>query len=364
MQPQKIFFDNDNKPSSEEIENHLEHPDCPLNKIIVSEKNEGNMEILKMFAHTAYSLPNHSCRGMSFVILSTAGQGKTYVVRQWAATIGIPFVFVQSDALADNHHLFNLIQKAFESTTPIIEQPADKYTVPPCIVFLDEIHALPNRVMDGLLNAMEYNDGKMKITVGKGLRSRSIEVDCREVCWVGATTEEGKLPGPFASRLETTIIWHPAGPEEICDIVNLQYPELSDEACWAVAKYRTVPRGAVAFARLMIMAKNRDQCTWEEAADTIAKNMDLDEYGMPNRQVELLTLLGHRPISKSVLAIALKCNLEALERVILPPLLQTGLVIPTRRGYAITKAGICELDKRNILHKGEKITVEYIERKA
>ncbi len=361
MQSQKLFFEH--QPTVEDIENHLDHPGCPLNKIIVSEKNEGNMEMLKLFAHTAYTHKNHSCRGMSFVILSTAGQGKTYVVRQFAATIGIPFVFVQSDALADNHHLFNLIQKAFESSTPIIECVADKFVIPPCIVFLDEIHALPTRVMDGLLNAMEFNDGIMKITVGKGLKTRSIEVDCREVCWVGATTEEGKLPGPFASRLETAIFWHPAGPEDIVEIVHMQYPELPDEACWAVSKYRTVPRGAVSFARLMKMTKERDRCTWDEAADTVASNMNLDEFGMPNREIELLKSLGQRPISKSVLAVKLKCNLEALERVVLPPLLQTGFVIPTRRGYAITKAGLHELDKRKIAHNGDKVSVEYIERK-
>ena len=366
MQRQQLFFKDGHQPSTEQIEDHLSHPDCPLNKIIVSADNEGNMEILNLFAHTAFKLQNHSCRGMSFAIYSSAGQGKTHIVRNFAATIGIPFVFVQSDALVDNSHLLNQIITAFADTsTPIVEYPPDHFTIPPCFVFLDEIHALNPRVMDGLLNAMEFNDGHMRITIGKKSKARTVVVNCREICWVGATTEEGKLPGPFASRLETSIVWKPAGPEEIVEIIRMHFPEFPEEACQAVAKYRDVPRTAVAFARLMQMSKSKSDCSWEEAADTIAKNMDLDEYGMQKRQVEVLTALGQRPISKSTLSLAVKCNIEALEKVVLPPLMESlgggPLIVPTRKGYALTKIGLAELDKRHISHKGERVTVEYIE---
>ena len=367
MQEQLIFFDENNSPNDYEIDSHLNHPDCPLNQVIVSDKNEGSMNMLKLFAHNAYARANHSCRGMSFVIYCSAGQGKTYLVRQFAGTIGIPFVFIQSDSLLDNNHLFNLLSEAFQSITPLTEVSEDTYVIPPCIVFFDEVHALSNKAVDGLLNPMEFNDGIMRITSGKGNKTKTITVDCREICWVGATTEEGKLPGPFASRLETSITWHPAGEKEIYEIVKSKYPQLPDEACKAVTKYRKIPRAAVAFARLMTMAREKDEfLTWESAADTIAKNMNLDEHGMPLRQVSVLAALGQRPISKSILALQLKCNIEALEKVILPPLLQYGengaLIVPTRKGYAITKAGLVELDKRNIDHKGDRITVECIER--
>lgn len=354
------------RPTSEDIKRHLASQSCPLNKIIVSDENKGNMDILRLFAHEAFTRQNHSCRGMSFAIYASAGQGKTHLVRQFAQTIGIPFVFVQSDALADNFHLFSQIRDAFASSTPIVEVESDTYTIPPCIVFLDEIHALNSKVTDGLLNAMEYNDGMMRITLGKGSKSKTLEIDCRLICWVGATTEEGNLPGPFASRLETSIVWHPAGPREIARIIKHHFPHFPDEACEAVAKYRRVPRAAMAFARKMEWTRNQDACNWTEAANAVARHLKIDEFGMSHREIEILKALGQRPISKANLLVVARCNEQALENIVLPPLLEhtgTGpFVIPTRRGYALTKSGLFELDKRGILHKGERVTVEYMEK--
>lgn len=372
IQRQMSFYNHDgtlpylpDKPTSEDIAEHLSDEDCALNKIIVSDKNQGNMEILRLFIHQAYTLHNHSCRGMSFAIYASAGQGKTYLVKQFAEVVGIPFVFVQSDALSDNSHLFSQIKKAFSATTPIVEVETNKFTIPPCIVFLDEIHALNSKVMDGLLNAMEYNDGMMRVTTGKAAKSKTIEIDCREICWVGATTEEGKLPGPFSSRLETSIVWHSAGPKEIYQIVQSHFPKFTDEACNAVAKYRRVPREAMAFARKMEWAKERDELTWDDAAAFIAKQMEIDEFGMLHREIAILKALGQRPIAKANLATVGKCNEEALDKIVMPPLLEHTengpFVIPTRRGYTITQSGIEELNKRGIPNKGERITVEFME---
>ena len=355
------------RPTDEEIREALAHPKCPLNKVIVSKENEGNMSTLKTFAFNAFGLPNHSCRGMSFAIYATSGQGKTFIVRQFAETIGIPFVFVQADALSSTYNLFQLICETFaKKGIKIVEVAKDEYQIPPCILFFDEAHALSKSLMQGgLLNGMEYGDGWMKITTGTGKKTRTFKVDCREICWVGATTEEGKLFDAFAQRLGTTLRWQPAGKKEIAQIIKLNYPHFSEEACNAVAKYRIVPRLAKDFARLMEMTKNQHGNNWQTAARIVADNLGLDEFGMDRREVKILEALGSRPISKDNLQRVANCKAEALERVILPPLMSVAgngpYVVSTSRGITLTRAGLAELDRRGIEHAGDQVTAEYMD---
>jgi len=371
-QLQLRFFNPDgfpSKPSEQEINDHLADPNTPLNKVITSEANEGNIRTLKTFAFNAFGLPNHSCRGMSFAIYASSGQGKTYIVRQFAETIGIPFVFVQSDALSSTYNLFQLICETFaKKGIRIVEVAPNEYQIPPCILFFDEAHALSKSLMQGgLLNGMEYGDGWMKITTGTGKNTKTFKVDCREICWVGATTEEGKLFDAFAQRLGTTLLWHPAGPKEIAEIIKLNNPSFPEEACEAVAHYRKVPRLAKDFARVMEMTKAQYACDWQEAARHVADNLGLDEFGMARREVKILEALGQRPISKANLPRVAGCKMEALETIILPPLMAAigdgPFVVSTHKGMTLTKAGLSELDRRGISHAGEQVTVEYMDEK-
>ena len=120
-QTQTLFFNFDGSmphlpptPTDEEIRTMLAHNNqsCPLNEIIVGEANSGNLRNLRRFAFSAYRRANRSCRGCNFGIYSPPGQGKTFVVKKFAETIGIPFVFIQSPALEDSHMLFQQISEA------------------------------------------------------------------------------------------------------------------------------------------------------------------------------------------------------------------------------------------------------------
>ena len=170
--------------------------DCPLNDVIVSKANEGNMRNLRRFVFTALKNHDHSARGCNFGIFAESGQGKTFVVRQWAASIGIPFVFVQSVAVKNTYDLFEQIVNECEKFgTPIVPMQKDgcDYQLPPMIIFFDEAHALPTKMMKaGLLNAMESDDGMMLIQP-PGKKEGSLIVNCQRVCWVAATTERGML---------------------------------------------------------------------------------------------------------------------------------------------------------------------------
>ncbi len=141
----KLFFGDNNPflppmPTREQILNYLDSPECPLSKVVVSERNRPAMDGLKTSAFNALMNPDHSCRGMSFGFYCGPGQGKSFTVQCWAKTFGIPFIEVQSDALTSTWQLFQMIAAEFqEHGHPLVPTDGDTtYTLPPCIVFFDE----------------------------------------------------------------------------------------------------------------------------------------------------------------------------------------------------------------------------------
>lgn len=390
------------QPSEDQIRLVLsaDNPRCPLNKIVAGEQNAGNLSILRKFAFTALKRFNRSARGCNFLMCASPGQGKTFIVRQWAATIGIPFVFVQSSVLTDTWHLFDLIRAAFlkhefegdelwspariehKKFSPITEDNSDphaQYRLPPCIVFFDEAHAIKKKLMTGgLLNAMEADDGYMQIKP-PGLKTDTLSVNCQNVCWVGATTERGLIFDALETRLGTTIEWAPATQDELKEIVKFRINErvkskelpfmLPDDICEMVAKYRHIPREAISFGEKVVQHRDMfPEDDWERSVDQVAADMGLDDDGFTRKQVAILTALGQRPIAESRLAVVARCRLEEVQRYELPSLMSyinDGPYITSisGRGMCITEAGLRQLDKRGIAHKGQKVTAEHFEEK-
>lgn len=394
IQKQRTFFTevlgdvNDElpfRPTDNEINAQLasNNAACPLNRIIVSGANRGNSRILHRFASAAYRRPNHSCRGLNFGIYSPPGQGKTFVVKCYAETIGIPFVFIHSAGLQDTWDLFNQISAACAKMgTPVVPMKTKKanFVLPPCIVFFDEAHELKESLQRGaLLNPMEPDDGYMHLkTPGKD--SDMVVVDCYDVCWVAATTDPADLFDAFRSRFLNSIEWAPASREELPRIIKagldnkvstgeLTLP-IPLEACDSIARYTTVPRMAIhGFGTQVVLQKQLiPSQTWEEACVTVAADLQIDQWGMTKKGLMILEALGKRPIARGRLGDICKCRTAQIEKMELPALMQHNNGGPfalsvTGRGMCITESGLRELDKRGVAHNGRKVTAEYFESK-
>lgn len=366
--PDRQFPELPVKPTDDEIYAFLNSPECPLNKIVVSERNEGAMRHLKRYAFNALCDPYHSCKGMNFGIYSEPGQGKTTVLRRFAETIDIPFLFIQSDNLKDSWQFFEMLSKTFlDYGTPLEAQDDDyHYAVPPCIVAFDEAHSLPVELRTAsFLPAMESNDGWLS-TRPPSKNASEYLIDCEHICWIAATTDPGilqKQSMAFFDRLRNRVTWNSAGPDEIKKIVrfdserkNSEDPTkdvLPEEACALVAYYELNPRKAIAFADLMRMEKRMSDCSWAEAAARVAADCGIDQFGMPLVVVKLLTALAKRPISDKNIINSIGCRREQFEAEYKPVLTREvddvgPLAVPTRSGWAITKYGIAELKRREI----------------
>jgi hypothetical protein len=339
------------------------------------------MRNLQRFAFTAYRNENRSCRGCYFGIYSPPGQGKTFVVKRFAETIGIPFVFVQSPMLESTYMLFEQISDAFaKAGTPLVQEshPKRDFYLPPCIVFFDEAHELRSTLMRGsLLNAMEPDDAMMVVKT-PGIKGETLRVDCWEVCWIAATTDRGDIFDAFESRLTTAIEWHPSDGIELVNIVKagllkkVESGELDfcppDNICALISKYQKVPRLAIhGFGTKVVQHKTfAPECSWEECCQVVANDIGLNEFGLTKKQVAILSALGQRPIAESRLADIARCRLAQVKKYELPGLMQyldggPCIVSITGKGMAITKSGLGLLEKMGVSHHGNKITAEHFE---
>lgn len=371
------------RPTDDEITVMLaRNGSSPLNKIIVSPQNEGNFRILQRFCFTAYGRFNRSCRGLSFGIYCPPGQGKTFIVKKFAETIELPFVFVQSSGLKDTYDLFQQISKVLEESEIPLEPHKDAnhdYILPPCIVFFDEAHEIKSELQRGaLLNPMDPDDGIMHIKEPGS--NQMFRVDCKQVCWIAATTDPADLFDAFRMRFLNSIEWVPAGTDEIPEIIHAGLQEKFNkkeirfvptlEQCKVIARYQTIPRLAIhGFGTQAVIEQTMHPTyEWEDVCLSVAKDLQIDEWGMTKRQVQILSALGQRPIAKARLGDICRCRVSQVESMELPGLMQYNnggpfCVSITGRGMCITEAGQRELDKRGVSHVGRKVTAEYFESK-
>jgi Holliday junction resolvasome RuvABC ATP-dependent DNA helicase subunit len=341
--------------------------ECPFTKFI---GNERAVKRLSRAAFVATGRPNHSCAEYAFALCGPASTGKTTLARLFAETLKLPFVEIEPKQVTSVHDIYDKIARVCRETTvttgnqthtlelvnyaPKVEkgpQP-QRYTLPPMVVFIDEVHELRSTVEQGLLKATERSDGFMAT-------ERGVEIDATRVCWFIATTDRGDLSAPFDTRFRK-IILRLYSRDEVAQIIQLKNPDWDFEICRLVAKYCNIPREANDFAVDMRAEQEMSQADrWADVAETVATEYGIDEFGLTYQRLAILTALGKRgPISKENMVLVAQAKEAELKKFIMPPLLaatpdqQMPLVITTSKGYTITPAGMEELDKRGIPHLG------------
>jgi holliday junction DNA helicase RuvB len=233
---------------------------------------------------------------------------------------------------------------------PALERPGDLAAIltnveAGDVLFIDEIHRMPRAVEEILYPAME--DFCLDIVVGKGPGARAIRLPLPAFTLVGATTRTGLIASPlrdrfgFAARLEFY------GEADLEGIIRrsasiLEIRMEADGAAEVARRSRGTPRIANRLLkRVRDYAEVRaDGIITGDVARAALALFEVDERGLDrlDRRVlsALCTAFGGGPVGLSTLAVAVGEEVDTVEEVVEPFLIQLGLLARTPRGRIAT----------------------------
>jgi Holliday junction DNA helicase RuvB len=213
------------------------------------------------------------------------------------------------------------------------------------VLFVDEIHRMNRTIEEVLYPAME--DYALDIVIGKGPTARTLRLDLKKFTLVGATTKLSLLSAPLRDRFGAIHRLDFYGEDEMTSIVSRSAKLLDITADDAVARRiasrsRRTPRIA---NRLLKRVRDYAQVKGDgtmtmETADAALKALDIDPRGLDDADRRLLRALIEKfqggPVGLTTLAASTSEEMETLEEVIEPFLLQEGLISRTPRGRVAT----------------------------
>ncbi len=227
------------------------------------------------------------------------------------------------------------------------------------ILFVDEIHRLNRTVEEILYPAME--DFNLDIIIGKGPAARSIRLDLPKFTIIGATTRIGSISSPLRDRFGLVNRLEFYDDDEIEKILmrsaKILGVSLDQKGASEIARRsRKTPRIA---NRLLKRVRDYAQvkAKGEIDSETASKALDIleiDHLGLDNTDRRLIHTMIEKfnggPVGLSTIAAATSEEIETIEDVYEPYLIQIGFLERTPRGR---KATIHAYKHLGIRHKGQ-----------
>ena len=234
---------------------------------------------------------------------------------------------------------------------PSIERGGDLAAIlttltPGSVLFIDEIHRLPKSVEEILYPAME--DFVLDIVVGKDSTARTIRIDLPPFTLIGATTRAGDLSAPLRDRFGVISQLEYYNIKDLRKIIIrtssiYQFP-IEEEAALELAKRsRGTPRVANRlFRRVRDFAQVKGYSIITLELCKLALNqMNVDEAGLDYTDHKYLRGIIERynggPVGVEALAASIGEEVQTLEDVYEPYLLQEGYIKRTPRGRVATE---------------------------
>lgn len=234
---------------------------------------------------------------------------------------------------------------------PAIERSGDLLAIlnelnPGDVLFIDEIHRLPKVIEEVLYSAME--DFYVDIVIGQGTASQPIHFELPPFTLVGATTRAGMLSKPLRDRFGIVSHLEYYSADELQMIVTRNagvfQTEIDDEGAYEIAlRSRGTPRIANRLLRrVRDFAQVKSDGTINQAITKESLSvLEIDGYGLDNTDRKLLTtmieLYQGGPVGLNTIAVNISEDIETVEDMYEPFLLQNGFIKRTPRGRVVTK---------------------------
>ncbi|CZQ83821.1 Holliday junction branch migration DNA helicase RuvB [Trichococcus collinsii] len=233
---------------------------------------------------------------------------------------------------------------------PAIERPGDLMVLlneleAGDVLFIDEIHRLPRIVEEVLYSAME--DYYVDIIIGQGPTAHPVHFTLPPFTLVGATTKAGSLSAPLRDRFGIVSRMEYYSLEDLRQIVHRSSDVLSTEidesgAVEIALRSRGTPRVANRLLRRVrdFAQVYRDGLITKEIADKALSILSVDNKGLDDldRQI-LMTMIrfyNGGPVGLSTIAANIGEEMETIEDMYEPYLLQLGFLQRTPRGRVAT----------------------------
>ncbi|MBP3255717.1 MAG: Holliday junction branch migration DNA helicase RuvB [Clostridia bacterium] len=209
------------------------------------------------------------------------------------------------------------------------------------VLFIDEIHRLNKSVEEILYPALE--DYTLDIVIGKGPTAKSIRIDLPKFTLIGATTKAGSLTTPLRDRFGIVDRLELYSAEELATIVKRSAKildvNIDEDSSFEIARRS---RGTPRIAN-RLLKRVRDYASVLGDGDInlkitkIALNrLEIDELGLDNIDRKILdVMIGNyhgRPVGLETLATTIGEEIDTVEDVYEPYLIQIGFISRTPRG--------------------------------
>ncbi len=246
----------------------------------------------------------------------------------------------------------NELSVSIRSTSgPIIEKRGDLVAIltnlkANDVLFIDEIHRLPAAIEEILYPAME--DFNIDIIIGEGPAARSIKMPLPRFTLIGATTRAGLLTAPLRARFGIIHRLDFYTPGELAVIVQQSADILGvvidkEGSQELASRSRGTPRIANRLLRRVrdyAEVKAEGQITRQVAMDALAM-MDVDVYGFDEIDRKLMLTILEKynggPVGVGALSAAINEEVDAIEDIYEPYLMQIGFLDRTPRGRIATR---------------------------
>lgn len=242
---------------------------------------------------------------------------------------------------------------------PAIERAGDLAAIltslqPKDVLFIDEIHRLNRNVEEILYPAME--DYALDIVIGKGAAAKSIRLDLPEFTLIGATTRVGLLTSPLRDRFGVLCSMEYYTNEELKEIIirssHILGCDIDEEGALEVAKRsRGTPRIA---NRLLKRVRDYSEVKEEEfigksSAREALELLEVDGEGFDRIDNKILEAIidnfNGGPVGIETLAYSIGEELDTIQDVYEPYLLQRGFIVRTARGRMATDRAYSHLKR-------------------
>ena len=213
------------------------------------------------------------------------------------------------------------------------------------VLFIDEIHRLSRAVEEILYPALE--DFSLDIILGKGPESKSIRIDLPTFTLIGATTRAGSLSTPLRDRFGIVERLELYSEEDLATIVKRSSKilniKIDEDASYEIARRsRGTPRIA---NRLLKRVRDYALVLGDgninlKIAKIALDKLEIDELGLDNLDKKIIEAIIKKynggPVGLETLAATVNEEVDTIEDVYEPYLMQIGFLARTPRGRTVT----------------------------